>query len=82
MLFRSLPVIGGKDGLDVVHRIIHQAYDRLQPKGRLVCEIGDNRKALLRLFPRTPFNWPATAAGTGQVFLLQREDLPRGENVG
>jgi ribosomal protein L3 glutamine methyltransferase len=48
----------------------------------LVCEIGDNRKALERAFPRTPFNWPETAAGTGQVFLLSREGLPRGENVG
>jgi ribosomal protein L3 glutamine methyltransferase len=72
-----MALAGGKDGLDVVHRIIHQAYDRLQPKGRLVCEIGDNRKALLRLFPRTPFNWPSD-----QVFLLAREDLPRRENVG
>jgi ribosomal protein L3 glutamine methyltransferase len=72
-----MALAGGKDGLDLVHRIIHQAYDRLQPKGRLVCEIGDKRKALLRLFPRTPFNWPSD-----QVFLLWREDLPRGENVG
>jgi ribosomal protein L3 glutamine methyltransferase len=72
-----MALAGGKDGLDLVHRIIHQAYDRLQPKGRLVCEIGDNRKALLRLFPRTPFNWPSD-----QVFLLAREDLPRGGKVG
>ena len=72
-----MALAGGKDGLDLVHRIMHQAYDRLQPNGRLVCEIGDSRKALLRLFPRTPFGWPSD-----QVFLLARADLPRGENVG
>jgi ribosomal protein L3 glutamine methyltransferase len=77
-----LALAGGPDGLALVRVILQQAFDRLEPKGLLVCEIGGNRKALERAFPQTPFNWPATAAGTGQVFLLQREDLPRGENVG
>jgi len=77
-----LALAGGPDGLALVRVILQQAFDRLEPKGLLACEIGDNRKALERAFPQTPFNWPATAAGTGQVFLLQREDLPRGENVG
>jgi ribosomal protein L3 glutamine methyltransferase len=72
-----MALAGGKDGLDLVQRIIHQAFDRLRPKGLLLCEIGANRKALLRLFPRTPFRWPAD-----QVFLLSRADLPREENVG
>ena len=77
-----LALAGGPDGLALVRVILQQAFDRLEPKGLLVCEIGGNRKALERAFPQTPFNWPATAAGTGQVFLLSREDLPRGENVG
>ncbi len=62
--------------------ILQQSFDRLEPKGLLVCEIGSNRKALERAFPQTPFAWPQTAAGTGQVFLLSRADLPRGENCG
>ena len=77
-----LALAGGPDGLALVRVILQQAFDRLEPKGLLACEIGGNRRALERAFPRTPFNWPATAAGTGQVFLLSREDLPRGENVG
>ena len=77
-----LALAGGPDGLALVRVILQQAFDRLEPKGLLACEIGGNRRALERAFPQTPFNWPATAAGTGQVFLLQREDLPRGENVG
>jgi hypothetical protein len=29
-----------------------------------------------------PFAWPQTAAGSGQVFVLAREELPRGGNLG
>ena len=77
-----LALAGGPDGLALVRVILQQAFDRLEPKGLLVCEIGGNRRALERAFPLVPFAWPETAAGTGQVFLLSREDLPRGENVG
>jgi len=77
-----LALAGGAEGLALVRLILQQAFDRLEPKGLLVCEIGRNRRALERVFPQTPFVWPETAAGTGQVFLLSREDLPRGENVG
>lgn len=77
-----LALAGGPDGLALVRLILQQAYDHLEPKGLLVCEIGTGRKALERAFPRAAFVWPQTAAGTGQVFLLQREDLPRRENVG
>lgn len=72
-----MALAGGKDGLDLVRRILHRAAGHLRPQGRLVCEIGSNRRALVRLFPRTPFRWPAD-----QVFQLSRADLPRGENVG
>jgi ribosomal protein L3 glutamine methyltransferase len=77
-----LALAGGPDGLALVRVILQQAFDRLEPKGLLVCEIGRNRRALERAFPLVPFAWPETLAGPGQVFLLQRGDLPRGENVG
>lgn len=77
-----LALAGGPDGLALVRRILLEAGEHLAAKGLLVCEIGRGRKALERAFPRTPFEWPGTEAGTGQVFLLSREDLPRGENVG
>jgi ribosomal protein L3 glutamine methyltransferase len=70
-----LALAGGSDGLDLVRQILRQAYGHLEPKGLLVCEIGSGRRVLERAYPRTPFAWPQTAAGTGQVFLLSREDL-------
>lgn len=78
----TLALAGGADGLRLVRTILQQAFDHLEPRGLLVCEIGRNRKALERAFPHTPFAWPETSAGSGQVFVLAREDLPRREIVG
>jgi ribosomal protein L3 glutamine methyltransferase len=39
-------------------------------------EIGRNRKALEKSFPRLPFEWPRTSAGAGFVFTLPRNALP------
>jgi len=75
-----MALAGGADGLALVRVILRQAFDRLEARGLLVCEIGRRRKALERAFPLTPFVWPQAAAG--QVFLLSREGLPREENVG
>ena len=77
-----MALAGGMDGLDLVRSILQQAGEHLAPQGLLVCEIGTGRKALERAFPRVAFAWPQTAAGSDQVFLLQREDLPRREDVG
>ena len=67
---------GGRDGLDVVRRILEQAPRHLMPNGVLVCEIGHNRAALERAYPRTPFLWPETSAGPDHVFVLGRADFP------
>jgi ribosomal protein L3 glutamine methyltransferase len=72
----TLALASGRDGLDHTRTILGQARRHLNPGGMLVVEIGHNRKALERAFPRLPFAWPRVAAGTGYVFVLQREALP------
>jgi ribosomal protein L3 glutamine methyltransferase len=67
----GLALGGGSDGLDLVRRIVDEAPRHLSPRGTLVCEIGDGRKALEGAYPRAPFTWPDTHAGSGQVFVLQ-----------
>jgi ribosomal protein L3 glutamine methyltransferase len=77
--YRSEPrmaLAGGKDGLSLVHRIMEASRRHLNPRGTLVCEIGHNRKALERAYPRTPFTWLDTSAGDEYVFLLEREQIP------
>jgi ribosomal protein L3 glutamine methyltransferase len=66
-----LALAGGRDGLDLVRRMLADAPRVLAPRGLLVCEIGAGRRALERAYPRLPFTW--TQLGT--VFVLRREEL-------
>jgi len=70
-----LALEGGRDGLALVRRILAQAAAHLRPNGTLIVEIGHNRRALEKTFPRLPFTWLETSAGDDYVFMLQRKDL-------
>ena len=70
----AFALAAGKDGLDLVHRILAQAKDWLTPGGLLCCEIGGNRKALARAYPRVEFLWPQTSDPRA-VFILERAQL-------
>jgi ribosomal protein L3 glutamine methyltransferase len=65
-----LALAAGRDGLALVKRILAQARDHLAPKGLLVCEVGESRRALTRAYPALPFRWPQES-----VFTLRRENL-------
>jgi ribosomal protein L3 glutamine methyltransferase len=60
----------GRDGLNVVRRILADAPRYLTPRGLLVCEVGEARRAVEKAFP-LPFTWEGES-----VFLLDREQLP------
>ena len=66
---------GGKDGLDLVRRILREAASHLNEDGMLVVEIGRGRGRLENQFPELPFLWLDTAESTGEVFSLSRSDL-------
>ena len=74
----GMALASGADGLDHARAIVGRARDHLAPSGMLVVEIGRNRTALERAFPRLAFAWPKTSAGRGYVFAIGREALPRG----
>jgi ribosomal protein L3 glutamine methyltransferase len=67
----GLALGGGGDGLQIVSRILAGAAEHLTARGLLVCEIGENRKALERAYPATPFEWPQA-----EVFKLARARIP------
>lgn len=71
----GLALAGGKDGLDLVTRILRDAPAHLEENGVLVCEIGHNRKALENAYPTHPFIWLSTAFGGDEVFLINREGM-------
>lgn len=72
----EMALASGGDGLEHTRKIIAQARAHLNPGGRLMVEIGHNRKSLERAFPDLPFVWPRTSAGPGFVFTLLEHQLP------
>lgn len=70
-----LALAAGKDGLDLVHRILAEAPQHLTKNGGLVCEIGRGREPLEAAYPRLPFLWLDTELSEGEVFWTTRSDL-------
>ena len=71
-----MALASGADGLDHTRTIIAEARAHLKPGGALWVEIGHNRKALERAYPKLAFKWPRTSGGKGYVFEMKREELP------
>jgi ribosomal protein L3 glutamine methyltransferase len=66
----GLALAAGKDGLDVMRRIVTEAHRYLAKDGWLLCEVGAAREAMERAFPRLPFLWPKD-----EVFMLQAASM-------
>jgi ribosomal protein L3 glutamine methyltransferase len=66
----ALALGAGRDGLDLVRRILAQARPHLSLDGSLVCEVGEARGALEKAFPRLAFSWLGDS-----VFQLERSQL-------
>jgi len=67
----GIALAAGREGLDFVAQIFAGAPAHLEPHGLLVCEIGENRKALERAYPSTSLGWPRD-----EVFTLMRARIP------
>ncbi len=70
-----LALAGGRDGLEIVRRVIEDAPAHLNPGGILVVEVGHNRHRVERVYPRIPFIWAETSGGDDCVLLITREAL-------
>jgi ribosomal protein L3 glutamine methyltransferase len=66
---------GGRDGLDLVRRLLHGARARLKPHGVLVLEVGGLRPAIDREFAALQPHWLPTADGTDCICLFAAATL-------
>ncbi|NJD30998.1 MAG: 50S ribosomal protein L3 N(5)-glutamine methyltransferase [Gammaproteobacteria bacterium] len=71
----ALALRAGRDGLDVVRRILAGAKRHLEPGGALFVEVGDSDVRLQKAFPKLPFTWLEFEHGGGGVFMLRRSEL-------
>jgi len=52
-----LALDGGRDGLDIIRKLLDQARARIQPHGLVVLEVGGLRAAMDRAFPELDLHW-------------------------
>ncbi|WP_438480570.1 50S ribosomal protein L3 N(5)-glutamine methyltransferase [Oleiharenicola lentus] len=66
---------GGKDGLDIVRRLLRQSRERLQPHGIVALEVGQAKPALDQAFPELDPHWLHTEDGEDCVCVIQAARL-------
>jgi len=67
----AMALDGGKDGLDIIRKLLRQARERLQPHGIVVLEVGGLRAAMDAAFPELDLHWLHTEDGEDCVCLIQ-----------
>ncbi|HSW11307.1 MAG TPA: 50S ribosomal protein L3 N(5)-glutamine methyltransferase [Solimonas sp.] len=70
-----MALAAGKDGMDIVARILAQAPQRLIEGGWLVCEVGGSVPEFEARWPDLPVTWVEFERGGDGVFIISREDL-------
>lgn len=71
----TVALAGGDDGLDAVRIVLAKAWQFLARDGLLVVEVGRNRTATEKAFPRLPFTWLPAGGSDERVFMLRRDEL-------
>ena len=73
----GLALAAGKQGLDVVTRILAEAPAYLAQRGTLVCEVGAGRKSVEKAWRGAELIWPKD-----EVFIAGREGLASAARTG
>ncbi len=74
----GMALAAGEDGLNAIKIILAEAGGHLNDGGILIAEVGASQPQLEETFPELPFTWLEFERGGCGVFLLTKEQLPRG----
>jgi len=70
-----LALDGGRDGLDIIRKLLVQARARLAPDGIVLIEVGGLHEAIAREFAALRPQWLPTEDGSDCVCLIKARDL-------
>jgi ribosomal protein L3 glutamine methyltransferase len=73
----AMALDGGRDGLDIIRKILRQSRERLQKHGLVALEVGGLRAAMDRAFPELDLHWLHTEDGEDCVCVVQAARLLR-----
>lgn len=65
----------GRDGMDIVARILSEAPEHLTDNGLLVCEVGGSVEEFEKRWPDLPVTWADFERGGDGVFIITRQEL-------
>lgn len=71
----QMGLAAGKDGLDIVARMLREAKQYLKPDGVLIVEVGNSMEACDRRFAALDLTWLAFEFGGDGVFLVSAHSL-------
>jgi ribosomal protein L3 glutamine methyltransferase len=71
----QIALAGGKDGMDLVRKIVAGAREKLNDNGMLIVEIGNEFRHAEAAFSDVELTWLSTSAGEQSVFMLTVEQL-------
>jgi ribosomal protein L3 glutamine methyltransferase len=71
----AMALDGGRDGLDIVRKLLRQARERLQPHGIVTLEVGQAKPALDAAFPELEPHWLHTQDGEDCVCVISAKRL-------
>lgn len=68
-------LLAGKNGDEIIVKILKKASKHLSEHGILVVEVGNSENVVLQKYPHLPFIWLEFERGEGEVFLLMAHQL-------
>ncbi|MDR1012384.1 MAG: 50S ribosomal protein L3 N(5)-glutamine methyltransferase [Coxiellaceae bacterium] len=71
----EIALFGGKDGCDLIIKIIENASKYLASEGILVVEVGNSANNVIKKYKYLPFIWLEFERGDSEVFLLIKEQI-------
>lgn len=78
----EIALYSGKDGLDFIRKLLHQADNYLTDEGILVMEVGKSWNNITLAYPQVNFNWVDLEKGGDGVMILTKDELTTWRSVG